>query len=339
MLAAVVEQPGVLAVREVPELSIGKDECLVQILACALCNSTDRKLLDGQFRYRGPEMYPAILGHEAVGRVVACGRRVTSFKEGDLVLRAGASYEAGAGPGSLFGGLAEYGKVKDPRAGGNQWCQVVPPEIDPVAATMLITLKETLSWLQRWPVQPGESVVVLGSGPVGLAFAWFARLLGCHPVIVIGRRDEPLQRAQAMGLAETVNLTTVDPVAAVRALTDGQGADRVIEAIGDEGAIDAGLSVLGPRGRLGVYGIAATRQPGDMERRAVDMGLGRNEWALEFFDPREHRPHEHLLWLVSRGIVQLTDWFSHVVPLAETPQGFELLARREAFKVVVKISD
>ncbi len=69
------------------------------------------------------------------------------------------------------------------------------------------------------------------------------------------------------------------------------------------------------------------------------MGLGRNEWALEFFDPREHRPHEHLLWLVSRGIVQLTDWFSHVVPLAETPQGFELLARREAFKVVVKISD
>lgn len=337
MLAAVVEQPGVLAVREVPALTIAEDECLVQMLACALCNSTDKKLLDGHFRYRGPEAYPGILGHESVGRVIACGRQVTSYREGDLVLRAGASYAPGEGPTALFGGLAEYGKVKDPQHGGNPWCQVLPPDLDPVAGTMLITLKETLSWLQRWPVQPGESVAVLGSGPVGLAFAWLARLLGCHPVIVLGRREEPLQRARAMGIEAVVNTATTDAAEAVRALTGGQGADRVIEAIGDEEALQLGLSVLGPRGRLGVYGIASTRTPGDMERRAVDIGLARNEWAVEFFNPREHRPHAHLLWLVEQGIVRLEDWYSHVVPLAETARGFELLARRKAFKVVVQI--
>jgi threonine dehydrogenase-like Zn-dependent dehydrogenase len=337
MLAAVVEQPGQLAVREVPMPVIDETECLVEILACGLCNSTDRKLLDGHFRYKGPDAYPGILGHEAVGRVVACGAAVESFHEGDLVLRPGASYAPGGGPTAMYGGLAQYGKIKDPRHGGSVMHQLVPPDLAPVDATLLVTLKETLSWLQRWPVQPRESVVVLGSGPVGLSFAWFARLLGCHPVLVLGRRDEALQRALALGADGVINLARDNARDVVEEWTQGRGADRVIEAIGDEGVLPLGLSLLSPSGRLGVYGIAATRQPGDMERRAVDIGLARNEWALEFFNPQEWAPHEQMLWLVRQGIVKLRDWYTHVVPLADTPRGFELLATREAFKVVVQM--
>ena len=335
MLAAVVEEPGRLAVRAVPMPVIDETECLVQILAC---NSTDRKLLDGHFRYKGPEAYPGILGHEAVGQVIECGSAVESFQVGDLVLRPGASYAAGEGPTSMYGGLAQYGKVKDPRHGGGRMQQLVPPDMDPVDATMLVTLKETLSWLQRWRVAPGESIVVLGSGPVGLSFAWFARLLGCHPVLVLGRRDEPLQRALDMGVDGVINTTRDDPRQVVNQWTDGRGADRVIEAIGDEAALPLGLSLLGPQGRLGVYGIAATRAAGDMERRAVDIALARNEWALEFLNPQEWAPHEHLLWLVKQGIVRLRDWYTHVVPLEQTQRGFDLLASREAFKVVVRTS-
>jgi len=237
----------------------------------------------------------------------------------------------------MYGGLAQYGKIKDPQHGGSPMHQLVPPEIDPVDATLLVTLKETLSWLQRWPVQPNESLVVLGSGPVGLSFAWFARLLGCHPVLVLGRRDEALQRALSMGMDAVINTARDDPRAVVNEWTNGQGADRVIEAIGDEAMLQLGLSLLGPQGRLGVYGIAATRAPGDMERRAVDIGLARNEWALEFLNPQEHAPHEQMLWLVRRGIVNLRDWYTHVVPLEETQRGFDLLQRREAFKVVVRM--
>lgn len=343
MLAAVAEKPGVLAVREVPLPVIDETECLVEILACAICNSTDRKLLDGHFRYKGPEAYPGILGHESVGRVIECGSRVESFHVGDLVLRPSASYPnipegpSFSRPTSMYGGLAQFGKVKDPLHGGSSMQQVVPPEINPLDATVLITLKETLSWLQRWPVQPRQSVVVLGSGPVGLSFAFFAKLLGCGPVLVLGRRAEALQRALAFGVDGIINTSSDDPAQVVREHTNGKGADRVIEAVGDEGMLQLGLSLLNAQGRLGVYGIASTREAGDMERRAVDIGLARNEWALEFLNPQEWAPHEQLLWLVNQGIVRPKDWYSHVVSLEQTQQGFDLLESKEAFKVVVKM--
>jgi threonine dehydrogenase-like Zn-dependent dehydrogenase len=340
MLAAVAERPGVLAIREVPLPTIDETECLVEILACAICNSTDRKLLDGHFRYKGPEAYPGILGHEAVGRVIECGSHVKEFKVGDLVLRPMACYAPGEGPTCMYGGLAQYGKVKSLAHGGNPMQQIVPPEIDPLDATMLITLKETLSWLWRWEVRPRESVVVLGSGPVGLSFAFFAKLLGCYPVLVVGRREEPLRRALQFGADGVINMTHDDPAAVVRQFTSGDGADRVIEAIGDEKMMELGLSLLkrlpaGRLGRLGVYGIAATREAGDMERRAVDFALARNEWAIEFFNPQEWTPHRQLLWLVKQGMVKLRDWYTHVVPLTETQRGFDLLESKEAFKVVV----
>lgn len=335
MLAAVAERPGVLTVREVPLPVMDETECLVEILACAICNSTDHKLLHGRFRYKGPDAYPGILGHESIGRVVECGSRVESFKVGDHVLRPMACYAPGEGPMCMSGGLAQFGKVKDPLFGGTPMHQVVPADIDPADATMLITLKETLSWLQRWPLQPRQSVVVLGSGPVGLSFAYFARMLGAHPVVVLGRREEPLQRALDLGL-EVINTERDDPAQVVRDLTQGKGADRVIEAVGDDSLIELGLSLLNPQGRLGIYGIAPTRAPGDMERRAVDIGLARNEWALEFLGPQEWAPHEQLLWLVKQGMVRLEDWYTHVVPLQETGRGFDLLESREAFKVVVK---
>ena len=205
MLAAVVEQPGQLVVREVPDLTIAPTECLLQTLACAICNSTDHKILHGRFRYTGADAYPGLLGHEALGRVIECGSEVTSFQEGDLVFRPMARYAPGAGPTCMYGGLAQFGKLTDPAHGGPPYHQIVPRDLDPADATMMITLKETLSWLQRWPVQPNHSLVVLGSGPVGLSFAWFARMLGCHPVLVLGRRDEPLQRALSLGIDAVIN--------------------------------------------------------------------------------------------------------------------------------------
>jgi len=109
----------------------------------------------------------------------------------------------------------------------------------------------------------------------------------------------------------------------------------VIEAVGDDALVEVGLSMLGSGGRLGIYGISPTRAPGDMERRAIDIGKGRAEWCVEFFGPQEWAPHQHLLWLVKRGFVNLKDYYTHVVPIEQTARGFELLASKEAFKVVV----
>jgi 2-desacetyl-2-hydroxyethyl bacteriochlorophyllide A dehydrogenase len=338
MLAAVVERPCELAVRDVPALVIDATECLVELLACAICNSTDRKLLEGHFRNRGPEVYPAILGHESVGRVVQCGSQVRGFREGDLVLRAGASYAPGEGPSSLFGGLAQFGKVKDPVRGGSPAYQVVPADLDPLDATMLVTLKEALSWLQHWPVEAGQSVLVMGSGPVGLAFGFLARLLGCGPVVVLGRRDEPLRRALELGAADAVvNTSGGDPAAQARGLLGGRGADRVIDAVGDDRLVEMAFPMLATRGRIGLYGISSTRQPGDMERRSLDIPMGRLEWSLDCFAPQEWATHEQVLELVRKRRLRLRDWYTHVVPLEKTQRGFDLLASKEAFKVVVRM--
>lgn len=339
MLAAVIEKPGELVVRDLPMPKIDDTECLVEILACSICNSTDRKILDGHFRYLGPDAYPGVVGHEGVGRVVECGSDVESFREGDIVLRPGVRYDHGeCDVNSVWGGVAQYGKIKDPVHGGSPMHQVVPPDIDPFDATMLITLKETLSWLQRWPVERGQSVVVLGSGPVGVSFGFFAKLLGCNPVIVLGRRDEPLSRAMKLGVDAVINTQRDDAAEVVRHWTGGKGADRVIEAVGDDALVELGLSLLASGGRVGIYGITPTRAPGDMERRAVDIGVGRAEWRIEFFGPQEPAPHEHLLWLVQQGIVNLQDYYTHVVPIEETQRGFDLLASKEAFKVVVRMN-
>lgn len=339
MLAAVIQEPGVLEVQDVPMPTIDETECLVEILACGICNGTDRKLLDGHFRYKGPDAYPGILGHEGVGRVVECGARVESFEVDDIVLRPGAAYEPheNVGLGSIWGGMAQYGKIKDPVHGGSPMHQIIPPDLDPVEATMLITLKETLSWLQSWPVQPGQSVLVLGSGPVGVSFAFFARLLGCGPVILLGRRDDPLARAMALGADAVIDTRTDDPAEVVKHWTRGKGVDRVIEAIGDDSMVELGLSLMAGGGRVGIYGITPTREPGDMQRTHVDVGVGRAEWSVESFGPREEAPHDHLLWLVDRGIVRLRDYFTHVVPLEDVRRGFGLLASKEAFKVVVRM--
>jgi threonine dehydrogenase-like Zn-dependent dehydrogenase len=73
-----------------------------------------------------------------------------------------------------------------------------------------------------------------------------------------------------------------------------------------------------------------------MERRAIDIGKGRAEWSLESFGPQEWAPHEQMLWLVKQGIVKLRDWYTHVVSLEQTQKGFDLLASKAAFKVVVE---
>jgi L-iditol 2-dehydrogenase len=338
MLAAMIEKPNELVVREVPMPTISDSECLVEILACAACNSTDMKLLHGQFRYVGLQSYPGILGHESIGRVIECGSQVTSFKVGDLVLRPVATYAPGEGPNSLWGGFAQYGKITEPLLATGRLAsmqQIVPPEIDPIDGTMLITLKETLSWLQRWPVKRDESLVVLGSGPVGVSFGFFAKLLGCNPVIVVGRRDEPLQRALRLGIDAVINNSQEDPVARVLELTGGKGADKVIEAVGDDELLETGLAMTADAGRVGIYGVSPSREPGDMTRRALDIGKGRAEWLVEYFNPQEWAPHEHLLWLVKQGIVNLKDYYTHVVPLEEINRGFDLLSSKEAFKFVV----
>lgn len=115
MKALVVEAPGQLAFREIAEPHLGPYDALVQIEVCGICNSTDRKLIEGALPWAPSP--PFVLGHESVGRVLEVGALVRKFRIGDRVTRA-QSHWAGEIPnlGVCIGGFAERGTVRDVEA-------------------------------------------------------------------------------------------------------------------------------------------------------------------------------------------------------------------------------
>ena len=221
MKAAVVEKPGILIVKEVPEPKINKYQALVEILACATCNSTDKKLINGKLS-EAFLTFPGILGHESVGRIIEIGDRVRNYNIGDLVLRPVAVY-----PGdklgnncSLFGGFSEFGVVTDYKADiednnkkesdftlWHLYQQTIPYNFDSVDSTMLITFREVLDWSHRFGINNKTKLVIIGSGPVGMTFAAYAKVLGAYPVIMIGLRDERLKMAIDLGADFVINST------------------------------------------------------------------------------------------------------------------------------------
>lgn len=343
MRAAIVRGPGQVAVEPVPEPVPGDYDALVEILACGVCTGTDSHILAGAFPWLAP--YPFILGHESIGRVVAVGPRVRHLKTGEMVLRPVAVRPGETlGPyGSVFGGYAELGLVADARAIVEDTPrgeapklpafataqQVVPPDFDPLDAGMFITFKETLSWLHGLGPLFGKSVLVLGTGPVGLCFVRIAKYLGADPVIAVGRRDERLDLAAALGADETINTARREIAATARALTAGKGVDYLVEAIGDGDLLAEAMRAVADHGQVAVYGV-----PPAPETALRWSGMPPT-WQFRLIRPREAEAHALALDLVRLGFLDLRAFVSHVVPLSGIGEAFRLLREKKALKPVV----
>jgi len=340
MRAAVVEKPGVLVVRQVPQLRMNPWQALVRIEACSICNHTDAEILAGRF---GGTPYPLILGHESAGRVIQVGERVSRYRVGDQVLRPGAMYEdPTVGIASAWGGFAEYGLVgdvaafqRDRPAERPHWSwekqQVIPTDIEPGEATAIITLKETLS-LVKLHCPPGtRSLAIVGTGPVGRSFAFWARHLGLPIIAVYGRREKWRDEMLRLGATHYIVAGDRSPVEAARA--QGLGPfERAIEAVGSLAALETALSLVGSVGQVAPYGILppASQWPAGC-REALEKGIIRS------VPVDESVTHEEVLRLIAEGRVRLADWISHRLPLARIAEGFRLLENKEATKVVIEM--
>jgi 2-desacetyl-2-hydroxyethyl bacteriochlorophyllide A dehydrogenase len=346
MRAAIVPEPGRLEVVDLPEPAYGDYEALVEILTCSICSGTDTHILYDQFPMRA---YPCVLGHESIGRVLACGAKVRNYKPGDLVLRPTAVRpgEKLGGFNSMFGGFAEFGIVADaaaiiadaprgptprlPAFASAQ--QVVPPDFDPDLAGALITFKETLSFLQRLGVQAGRSLLILGSGTVGLSFTLAAKLIGAYPVIVTGRRAEALQAARNFGADAVVNVAEEELAAAVKSHNRGLGVDYAVEAVGDWNVLQSGIRALGDGGQIGIYGVAPDRVA------TLDWSGTPGNWALRFVQPKEADVHQQVLDQMRLGFLDLTHFVTHRIPFSEIQEGFDLVRNKQAIKVSMRIAN
>lgn len=344
MRAAVVPEPGRIELVELPEPRYGDYEASVEIIACSICSGTDSHIVHDQFPMRA---YPCVLGHESIGRVLEVGPAVRNFKPGDLVLRPTAVRpgEKLGGYNSMFGGFAERGLIADaaaimadtprgelpniPAFGPAQ--QIVPSDFDPDLAGAFITFKETLSFLYRLGVQAGKSALILGSGTVGLSFALGAKVIGATPVIVTGRRPEPLQAALTWGADFAIDVSREDLSQAVRGLTAGRGADFAVEAVGDWEVLQQGMRALADNGQIGIYGVAPARVA------TLDWSGTARNWALRFVQPKEEEVHQQVLDQMRLGLIDLHRFVTHRVPFDAIGEGFDLVARKQATKVSVRI--
>lgn len=337
MKGLVVKQLGkVELVTDIPEPEIGPYDALVEVIACGICNGTDLKLIDGHFK--GYNAYPCVLGHEPLGRVIKVGNKVTSYKIGDHVLRGMLNdtpkYYSGWGSFAERAYVSDYAAMQ--RDGipnineGSKAQQIVPPDIDPRKALMIITLKEVFSGLKRFGVQEGMSVMINGCGPVGLSMIRFCKILGVGKLIVSDVHENRLLKAKKMGADILVNAGKDNVAEAVRDIYP-DGLDIFIDAVGRNELINLGLNLIKFNGKVAVYGISPQcRADIFWEKAPYNWNIHFVQWPT-FSD--EASVHNQVVELVRSGAINLDDFVTHILPIEEFEKGLELVKSKEGMKV------
>lgn len=341
MKAAIVEKPGVLVVREIDSPQVGEYDALCQMLFGATCTGTDTHLIDGCFPW--PPNYPTILGHESIGRVIEVGSKVRYLKVGDLVTRVGTPAPPDSGLEAHWGGFAEYGIAKDHRAmkedglSQEEWRsfrinQVLPIDVDPAAATMMITWRETWSYISRMGVGTGSRVLILGSGGNGLAFTAHAKNLGATQIIVIGqvaRRETTLQA----GATEYFDYKSDDLIDGLQA-TAPDGFDFIIDALGKAGELSRVLPCVRPGGTITMYGLD------DYGALSLDLNNVRGTFTYYAGGYDEAEAHDEVVAMLQDGRLNARLWLDLDNPfsLDDITQAYQAVRERRQIKALVRLS-
>jgi alcohol dehydrogenase len=344
MKALVYEGPGRRAWETAPDPRIeAATDAIVRVDTSTICG-TDLHILKGDV----PEVEPGrILGHEAVGTVVEVGAAVSTLAVGDRVLvscitscgRCRFCKEARyglctGGGGWIFGHLidglqAELARVPFADTSVHKIPEGLTDEDVIFLADILPTSYEVGVLAGR--VEPGDTVAIVGAGPIGLAAVMTAKLFTPGLIVVLDIAEARLEKARAFGADVTINNGAVDPVAAVMELTDGLGADVAIEAVGAPETFELCAELIRPGGRVanvGVHGHAATLHLERLWIRDVTITTGLVD---TFTTPK-------LMRLVAEGRLDPTPFATHRFELDETMEAYETFAEAattNALKVVL----
>jgi L-iditol 2-dehydrogenase len=240
MMAAVLYGKEHLQVEAVAVPEIDRGDILVRVQVALTCG-TDVKVFRRGYHAR-MIVPPAVFGHELAGDVVALGADVTRFTVGERVVAANSApceecYFCKRDLQNLCedilfnnGAYAEYIRIPARIVERNTYR--VPEHVSYQDAALVEPLACVLRGLEETGIRPGDSVAIIGLGPIGLMFVRLAKVYGAR-VIAIGRRKTQLDRAAAMGADELICTATVpQPAGTVRQLTHGRGVDIAIEAVG-----------------------------------------------------------------------------------------------------------
>jgi L-iditol 2-dehydrogenase len=308
---------------DVPE--IGRGDVLVRVRAALTCG-TDVKVFRRGYHAR-MIVPPALFGHELGGDIVAMGKDVRGFKMGQRVVAAnsapcGACFYCQHNLENLCedllfnnGAYAEYIRIPERIVRRNMY--EVPDHVSYQDAALVEPLACVLRGLEESGVRPGDTVAVIGLGPIGMMFVRLAKAVCNARVIAIGRRPQQLLRASRMGADETVlNCDGADVVGPVHEMTQGRGADVVIEAVGLPEVWQLAIKLLRRGGVVNFFGGCP-----DGTNLSLDTNLLHYS-ELTCKASFHHTPAliRKALDLVSRGYVGAKDFVNHSEPLTNLLQ-------------------
>lgn len=344
MRAVILREPYRVEAAEltVPEITSPTD-ILVRVERTAICG-TDLHPYEGRL-----ELEPDIvLGHEFLGTVVAAGSAVSRFAEGDRVVSScvvscGSCHQCrrhqpgncagsrifglGLALGDLAGGQAEYVVVPNADSTARAIPDTGSASDDDFlfAGDIMTTGYEAVARA----ITPGDTVAVVGAGPVGLCAAMAADILGAAQVIVIDKVAARLKEAANLG-AVAVDASEDDPADAVLDLTDWRGADVVVDAVGHESALLSAIALVRAGGTLSIPGVytedAITMPFGDLYLKGVTLQMGVAH-ITEYMD--------EVLALTCAGKLRPGAIVSHQMGLSEAAEAYRMFEAREATKIVL----
>lgn len=328
-----------IRIEEVPTPKIGPGELLVRIVASGICGS------DVMEWYR-VERAPLVLGHEIAGEVVEVGEGVDRYKEGDRVVAShhvpcntcqyclsGHHTACDTLRSTNFdpGGFAEY--VRLPAINVDRGVYLIPDEVSFEEATLTEPLACVLRGQRIARLQPGEAVLVIGSGIAGLLHIQLACAMGAGRVLATDISEARLQAARVFG-ADVVIHADKDIPSEVRRVNDGWLADKVLVCTGAE---SANLQALESVERGGTVLFFAPTDQGVTLPISVNDLFFRNDITLTTSYAGSPADHVTALELIRTRRVRISEMITHRLSLSEASEGFQLVAEaREAIKVIIE---
>ena len=324
MRTAALQAPRQFEIISRPRPVAGPGEILVRTAATAVCH-TDLGIYTGEH----PGLsYPVVLGHESTGTIDTIGDGVTGFAPGQPVIinpiiscghcdscRRNAQHlcrNAGLFGREVDGSLSEFVCLPV------RYVHALPPQLPLADATLIETLATVRHAQQRLGIVAGESVVVLGMGTTGLLHARLAALAGARPVIVVSRSKWKLDMAMRMGAHHALDTGAEQSVAEVLRLTGGDGADVVIDTVGGDATLRAGIDMLRPGGRFSPYAVSHACCPTfstfPLYYKEISI-IGSRALAPSDMEPS--------ITLVASGSIDVAGFVSATYPLSRTAEAFE----------------
>jgi L-iditol 2-dehydrogenase len=345
MLAAVYRGVSDVRLETVPVPAIGAGELLVRVHTCGVCGTDLKKIASGS------HSAPRIFGHETSGVVAAVGAGVRKFEPGDRVVvfhhipcrhcyycrhktfaqcltykKVGCT--AGFEPSG--GGFAEYVRVMDWIV--EQGTVRIPPGISFEQACFVEPVNTCMKGIEALRLEPGENVLTIGQGPIGIVLSVLARRAGAT-VITSDLYPERLRIAKSLGFEHTIDASQQDAVRAVREQTEGRGADAVILAVGSNSLIRPAMDATRPGGRVLLF---AQTQHGEV---VVDpAAICVDEKALVGSYSASVDLQEESVRFVMNREMDVEQLISHRFPLQESARALELAAHPQpaSMKIVIQ---